>query len=138
MSKTKFDGFKNHLTVRQGLSEADPSPAPPVPEETLYEEEFEEYEQEENIRENIEESEIQQPAQIQEEIQPEAELVDINYANVKELLEIKGITYPIARNIVKFRNSHGSFQNWDSLNKVPGINKKILENMKKNGVLLQD
>ncbi|MFC2091975.1 helix-hairpin-helix domain-containing protein [Elusimicrobiota bacterium] len=61
--------------------------------------------------------------------------LDLNKANVKELDNIPGITYPLARNIVKFRKNRGNFGDWEDVLKVPGINRKLLENIKRSCII---
>ncbi|MFH1415528.1 MAG: helix-hairpin-helix domain-containing protein [Elusimicrobiota bacterium] len=85
---------------------------------------------------------LQKPEEIRETEKKDTALprdagpgVDINSANLKELDSIPGITYPLARNIISYRKKYGNFTNWDDLLKVPGINSRILKEIKKSGKL---
>lgn len=56
--------------------------------------------------------------------------VDVNQADVKGLMSLKGIGEQKAKAIVKYRQMHGPFQSPDDLSNVPGIGKKIVTNNK--------
>ncbi|MDH4943495.1 helix-hairpin-helix domain-containing protein [Sulfurimonas sp. C5] len=55
--------------------------------------------------------------------------VDINNANQKELMSIKGIGVTKAKAIITYRETH-CFQNVNELQKVKGIGKKFLQQHK--------
>ncbi|WP_089722226.1 ComEA family DNA-binding protein [Candidatus Entotheonella palauensis] len=61
--------------------------------------------------------------------------VDVNQADVKGLMSLKGIGEQKAKAIVKYRQLHGPFQSPDDLANVPGIGKKIVTN---SSCLLRD
>jgi competence protein ComEA len=56
--------------------------------------------------------------------------VDINTANVKQLMSLKSIGKQKAEAIIKYRQMHGPFQSLDDLQHVPGIGKKTVANNK--------
>ncbi len=53
--------------------------------------------------------------------------LDLNSATVQQLCQIKGIGEVTARNIVAYRETHGSFVVLEDLMKVKGIGKKKFE-----------
>ena len=61
--------------------------------------------------------------------------ININEENVGDINKISGVSATLARNIVRFRKTRGRFKNWRQLLRVPGMNRRILENMKKVGTL---
>ncbi len=87
------------------------------------------------IEEVIEPEEFEEFEEFEEYPEPEESKININEANIKKLNMISGITYPLARNIVKYRKTRGVFKIWEDLLRVPGLNRKILEKIKKSGCL---
>lgn len=63
------------------------------------------------------------------------EKIDINRADVKELMKIKGIGSVKAKNIVEYRNTYGYFKNYEDLLKVDGIGEKTLLQMKSSIII---
>ncbi len=53
--------------------------------------------------------------------------VDVNTASVPLLARISGLNQSLAKNIVEFRDHHGSFKNRDQLKKVPRLGDKTFE-----------
>lgn len=56
--------------------------------------------------------------------------VDVNKADIKGLMSLKGIGEQKAKAIIKYRQMNGPFQSPDDLANVPGIGKKIIANNK--------
>lgn len=56
--------------------------------------------------------------------------VDVNKADVKGLMSLKGIGQQKAQAIVKYRQMNGPFQSLDDLQNVPGIGAKTIANNK--------
>jgi competence protein ComEA len=57
--------------------------------------------------------------------------VNVNNATVQELDEgLEGVGRRIAEEIVKHRNTHGSFQSMDDLDKVKYVGSKLIEKNK--------
>lgn len=54
-------------------------------------------------------------------------VVDVNHAEVAELVELPGIGQTIAERMVEYRKQNGPFQSVDDLRKVAGIGPKTLE-----------
>ncbi len=50
--------------------------------------------------------------------------VNLNTASIEDLEKVPGVNHSLARNIVKYRSHHGSFQNVEDLLKVKGITPK--------------
>lgn len=55
--------------------------------------------------------------------------ININRADIDELLEIPFLSLPVAKNILKFRSESGVFTSLNDLVLVPGIGNKTLENL---------
>ncbi len=53
--------------------------------------------------------------------------VDVNTASIPLLARISGLNQSLAKNIVEFRDLHGSFRNRDQLKKVPRLGDKTFE-----------
>lgn len=47
--------------------------------------------------------------------------IDINQAGYQDLLEIKGISSRLAKNIIAYRNNYGLFRDLEELKEVKGI-----------------
>jgi len=56
--------------------------------------------------------------------------VNLNTADLKTLMTLKGIGEKKARNIIEYRNTNGAFSSADELISVPGIGKKTAEAVK--------
>ena len=54
--------------------------------------------------------------------------VDINTADIEQLMSLKGIGEQKAQAIIKYRQTHGPFQSLDDLQNVPGIGAKTVVN----------
>ncbi|MBA4018344.1 MAG: hypothetical protein C0483_14355 [Pirellula sp.] len=54
-------------------------------------------------------------------------VVDVNHAEVAELVELPGVGQAIAERIVEYRKQNGPFQSVDDLREVTGIGPKTLE-----------
>jgi hypothetical protein len=55
--------------------------------------------------------------------------VDINYANLSELLKIPFINYSLAENIISYRNRHGEFSTKNDLLKINSTNQNEIKNL---------
>lgn len=55
--------------------------------------------------------------------------VDINHADVKQLMTIKGIGGKRAKAIVQYRKTHGDFKSLDDLTQIKGLTKKRLQTL---------
>lgn len=53
--------------------------------------------------------------------------VNINTADVKELMKLEGISRRVAEKIVEYRDTHGSFKKPDELRKVEGVGNGLWE-----------
>jgi len=58
--------------------------------------------------------------------------VDVNSADVKELMSLRGVGESRAKSIVTYRQTNGPFQSLDDLKKVPGIGDKIIQDNRSN------
>jgi competence protein ComEA len=58
--------------------------------------------------------------------------VDINSADVKELMSLRGVGEARAKAIVTYRQTYGPFQSLDDLKKVPSIGDKIIQDNRSN------
>lgn len=57
--------------------------------------------------------------------------VNLNNANVEELVKLPGIGPELARRIIEYRNTYGSFKGINEIKKVKGIGDKKFENLQK-------
>jgi len=53
--------------------------------------------------------------------------VNINAADVKELMTLTGVNRKIAQRIVGYRQAHGPFKRADDVKKVEGVSDELLE-----------
>ena len=58
---------------------------------------------------------------------PVGEPVNINTADVKELMRLEGVGRRVAEKIVEYRDSHGPFKKAEDLRKVDGIGSGLWE-----------
>ena len=58
---------------------------------------------------------------------PDAAPININTADVKELMKLEGVSRRVAEKIVEYRDTHGSFKKPDELRKVEGIGNGLWE-----------
>jgi competence protein ComEA len=58
--------------------------------------------------------------------------VDINSADVNELMSLRGVGESRAKAIVTYRQTNGPFQSLDDLKKVPGIGDKVIQDNRSN------
>lgn len=59
-----------------------------------------------------------------------AEKININSADINQLMQLTGVGLLTAQNIVEYRSKHGAFQNIDDLIKVPGIGPRTLQKIR--------
>ena len=57
-------------------------------------------------------------------VEAQVETIDINSADVEELMELPGIGRAYAERIVEYRKEHGSFERIEDLMNVRGIGEK--------------
>jgi competence ComEA-like helix-hairpin-helix protein len=53
--------------------------------------------------------------------------VNINTADVKELMKLDGVSRKVAEKIVEYRDAHGQFKKPDELRKVEGVGNGLWE-----------
>jgi len=58
---------------------------------------------------------------------PDATPVNINTADVKELMKLEGINHKVAEKIVEYRGAHGPFKKPEELRKVEGVGNGLWE-----------
>lgn len=63
---------------------------------------------------------------------PNRDIVNINTADVSELLKLYGIGEATAQKIIDYRNENGDFEKLEDVIKVNGIGESFIENNKKN------
>lgn len=77
-------------------------------------------------------SEATQPqAQAADQTTASAEKVDVNKADAKELMKVKGISAARAKAIISYRNKHGNFKSIDDLKEVKGFKRMNEKTMQK-------
>ncbi len=65
-------------------------------------------------------------------IKPKNEIVNkqsLNKATEEEINAVPNISYAVASNIISYRNTNGSFSNWETLLSIKGIGEKTLEKL---------
>ncbi|MBI1911675.1 MAG: helix-hairpin-helix domain-containing protein [Deltaproteobacteria bacterium] len=62
--------------------------------------------------------------------------ININAAQLNELLQIRGLGQDAAQHIIDFRKNHGDFKKWEELKDIPGFSETIIENLKAEGATL--
>ena len=60
--------------------------------------------------------------------------LNLNKATIETLEKFGGIGRKLAQDIVNYRNEHGPFKSFDDLTNISGISRKMVENLKKEGV----
>jgi competence ComEA-like helix-hairpin-helix protein len=58
---------------------------------------------------------------------PDAAPVNINTADVKELMKLEGVGRRVAEKIVEYRDTHGPFKKPEELRKVEGVGNGLWE-----------
>ena len=58
---------------------------------------------------------------------PDAAAVNINTADVKELMKLEGVGRRVAEKIVEYRDTHGPFKKPEELRKVEGVGNGLWE-----------
>ena len=58
---------------------------------------------------------------------PGGDKVNINTANVKELMKLSGVGRSVAERIVQYRDAHGPFKKSEELHKVEGVGAGLWE-----------
>lgn len=58
---------------------------------------------------------------------PDTARVNINTADVKELMKLEGVGRRVAEKIVEYRDTHGPFKKPDELRKVEGVGDSLWE-----------
>ena len=58
---------------------------------------------------------------------PDTARVNINTADVKELMKLEGVGRRVAEKIVEYRDAHGPFKKPDELRKVEGVGDSLWE-----------
>jgi comEA protein len=67
---------------------------------------------------------------VNNQVENKLHLVDINHANLEELVELPGIGRELAMRIIEYRTTHGPFKQINELIDVKGIGEKKLEMLK--------
>lgn len=62
--------------------------------------------------------------------------VDLNSAGVEELSNIALIGRQRAEEIVRYRDEHGFFRDWNDLRNIPGFSDKLIDDLKGRGLSL--
>lgn len=62
--------------------------------------------------------------------------IDINKADLNELMELRMVGEGRAKNLIKYREEHGPFKSWDDVARVPSFDPVMIEDMKKSGATI--
>jgi len=61
-------------------------------------------------------------------------MFDLNTATEQQLASIQGLNREQAKKLIEFRNQNGTFNSWEDLKRVPGIQGTMLDNLKRQGI----
>jgi len=61
-------------------------------------------------------------------------MFDLNTATEQQLASIQGLNRDQAKKLIEFRNQNGTFNSWEDLKRVPGIQGTMLDNLKRQGI----
>ncbi|MEW5692591.1 MAG: ComEA family DNA-binding protein [Candidatus Hydrogenedentota bacterium] len=67
---------------------------------------------------------------IEKDVSEEDAKINVNEADLDELLSVKGLGPTKAEKIIQYREEHGPFKSLDELTKVPGIGEKTVEKLR--------
>ncbi len=83
------------------------------------------------------EEEPQEEVETQEEPEEEEEVdkFNLNQADAGQIAGVSGISYSLARNIVRNRTRQGGFETWDDVLRISGVNQRIVDNLKQEAVI---
>jgi len=59
------------------------------------------------------------------------EALDLNTASVQELEMFSDLGDELARRIIEYRHAHGPFRSVDELRNIPGVSRKLTEELKR-------
>lgn len=82
------------------------------------------------LRGKLAEYDESRPASSSKPSRTAAFIVNINTADVAELVELPGVGQAIAERIVEYRKQNGPFESVDELDRIPGIGPKTLEELR--------
>lgn len=63
--------------------------------------------------------------------------LNLNKASVDDLEQIGGMGRKRAQDIVNYRDQHGPFKSWEDLDNVTGFSKKLVDELKTQGVVIK-
>ncbi len=64
------------------------------------------------------------------------QLVDLNSADVEELVRLKILGKKKAQALVDYRDENGPFESWEDLENVEGFSESLIEELKESGATL--
>jgi competence protein ComEA len=62
--------------------------------------------------------------------------VDLNTANIEDLMTISGIMRERAQKIIEYRENNGPFKSWDDVRHIPGFSDDLVDLMRESGASL--
>lgn len=65
-----------------------------------------------------------------------AQHFNLNEVDIEQLSHIRQVGRRRAEEIINYRNAHGAFKSWEDLDKVPGLSKGMIEELKRGGATL--
>jgi competence ComEA-like helix-hairpin-helix protein len=63
--------------------------------------------------------------------------INLNTASLEELSNMSMVGAQRAQSIIKYRDEHGPFRNWEDLDNIPGFSKGMVHDLKKEGVTIE-
>ncbi|MBZ0156540.1 MAG: helix-hairpin-helix domain-containing protein [Alphaproteobacteria bacterium] len=68
----------------------------------------------------------------------EGKTFDLNESTMDDLVDIPNVGREGARQIINYRNEHGPFTSWADLDRIPGISKAAIAELKKRGATIRE
>jgi competence protein ComEA len=62
--------------------------------------------------------------------------VDLNTANIEDLMTISGVIRERAQKIIEYRENNGPFKSWDDVRRIPGFSDDLVDLMRESGASL--
>ena len=61
-------------------------------------------------------------------------MFDLNTATEQQLASIQGLNKDQAKKLIEFRNQNGTFNSWEDLKRVPGMQGTMMDQLKRQGI----
>jgi competence protein ComEA len=61
-------------------------------------------------------------------------MFDLNTATEQQLASVQGLNRDQVKKLIEFRNQNGTFNSWEDLKRVPGMQGPMLDQLKRQGI----